>query len=178
MTEQQLQVADSARVETLLETMANEMAHTITANTVMIGILRRGAPLAQLLATRLKALGATVPAVGELKLKRYDDNLALLHERPKLDEDTLNVDVNDKDLILVDDVLFSGESMLQACCFLRGQGARSIRIAVLCQRGQPTMPLRVAHYGLRLDVGSEWIVDCNVPPYEKSLGIHLKRKPD
>ena len=180
MTNQQdqLQIADSARVESLLEAMANDMAHWINEDTVLIGILRRGAPLAKLLSTRLEAIGVTVPAVGELKLKRYDDDLTLLHEKPKLDEETLDVDVKNRELVLVDDVLFSGESMLQAMCFLRGQGARAMRIAVLCQRGHPTMPMRVEHYGLRLDVGRDWVVDCNVPPYEDSLGIHIKRRPE
>lgn len=171
-----LYLADAGRVEVLLEQLANELMFDISGDTVIIGILRRGAPLARHVATRLAALGVPEPVVGELRLKRYSDALELLHERPELDSGTLDVDVSNRQVILVDDVLFSGESLFRAACFLREKGACKIRTAVLCQRGQPLMPIRADHVGLRLDVGDNWIIDCHVPPYEDSLGIEIRQR--
>lgn len=172
-----LPLADKARVEDLLERLANELTLEISGDTVLVGILRRGAPLAALLATRLAALGVPEFPVGELKLKRYSDDLELLHDRPELDSGTLDVEVAGKQVVLVDDVLYSGESLFRAACFLREQGARVIRTVVLCQRGRPTMPVHADHVGLRLDVGENWILECQVPPYEAELGIEIKQRP-
>lgn len=178
MNETKLQIAGAERVEELLDRLASEIAPRVTENTALIGILRRGAPLARMLAERLASMGVEIPAIGELKLKRYDDDLELVHEKPDLDEGPLDVDVENRDLVLVDDVLFTGESMLQACCFLRERGARSMTIAVLCQRGAPRLPVQAAHCGIQLEVGPEFIVDCDVPPYEPSLAITIHKKPD
>ena len=174
---QALQLADTARVESLLERLANELTLELSGNTVIVGILRRGAPLAGLLRTRLAALGVPDLPVGELKLKRYSDDLEILHDRPALDSGSLDVDVAGKQVVLVDDVLYSGESLFRAACFLREQGAGVIRTAVLCQRGRPTMPVIADHTGLRLDVGEHWVVECRVPPYETELGIVIKQRP-
>lgn len=173
-----LHLADSARIDALLDELADDLVREMSADSVLVGVLRRGVPLAHLLATRmatrLSRTDIPEPPVGELKLKRYSDNLELLHERPELDGGTLNVPVAGKSVILVDDVLYSGESLFRAACFLREQGARTIRTVVLCQRGRSMMPIRADHVGLHLDVGEGWIVDCHVPPYEDSLGIEIK----
>lgn len=172
-----LRLADAEVVEAILDDMAAVMARHVTERTALVGILRRGAPLALALQERLERLTGLVIAVGELSLKRYSDELELLHQRPELDPATLDLDVADRHLILVDDVIFSGESLFRAACHLRAAGASRIQTAVLCARGQPTMPIRADFVGRRLDVGSGWIIDCHVPPYEETLGISINEQP-
>ncbi len=169
-----LHLADSAAVEALLDDLAAAIRPHLQATTALVGILRRGAPLAHLLAQRLEVAGRRPPEVGELALKRYSDDLTVLHDRPRLDEDSLDIAVRDRHLVLVDDVLFTGESMFRAACHLRAAGATRMQTAVLCTRGRPTMPVRADFAGKRLDVGPGWIVDCAVPPYEAALGITIR----
>lgn len=173
-----LQLADAARVGQVLDRLAAQIIPALGAETALLGILRRGAPLARALAERVERSGHSRPEVGELKLKRYADDLTLLHEQPELDESTLDIEVEGRHLILVDDVIYSGESMFRACCFLRSQGAKRMQLAALCERGLADMPLRADFIGLQLDVGPDWIIDCAVPPYEDELGIQINLRTD
>lgn len=163
------------RVEALLDRLAEQIRPDMGERTALVGILRRGAPLAHRLAERLTRSTGFQVQVGELGLKRYSDDLELLHDRPQLDERTLDLDVEGRHLVLVDDVLYTGESLFRAACHLRAAGARRLQTAVLCARGRPTMPIRRDFVGLQLDVGPDSIIKCHVPPYEDDLGIFLAR---
>lgn len=169
-----LHLADADAVDALLDELASAIGPHLHPTSALVGILRRGAPLAHLLAQRLEAAGHRPPEVGELALKRYSDDLTVLHERPHLDEDSLDIAVRGRHLVLVDDVLFTGESMFRAACHLRAAGATRLQTAVLCTRGRPTMPVRADFAGKHLDVGPGWVVDCAVPPYEGALGITIR----
>ncbi|MDX1626527.1 MAG: phosphoribosyltransferase family protein [Wenzhouxiangellaceae bacterium] len=173
-----LQIADSEDVETLLDEMADAIAPHLSESTALVGILRRGAPLAEALADRLEDRTGRRPEVGKLKLKRYSDELELLHDRPELDEDTLDIDIEDRHLVLVDDVLFTGESMLRAAGWLRAAGATKLQTAFLCVRAGRTMPVHADFVGATLEVRPDWVIHCAVPPYEEALGISVARTDD
>jgi pyrimidine operon attenuation protein/uracil phosphoribosyltransferase len=171
--EREMRIADAGDVETLLDELAEALAGRVTEQTVLIGILRRGKPLADALAARIADRGGPTLEVGQLKLKRYSDQLDLLHDRPHIDPDTLDVDVEDRHLILVDDVLYTGESMFRAACRMRAAGATFIQTAFLCARTGRKMPLHADFVGCRLDIRPDWVIHCEVPPYEDELGIVL-----
>lgn len=176
MTSVDVRLTDTEHAERLLDALARTIAADLSPDSALVGIVRRGVPLAQRLAGRLRRQGHPVE-VGELTLKLYDDTLERLYERPHLDASTLDLDVKGRHLILVDDVLYTGESLLRAVCHLHAAGARRLQIAVLCSRGRPLMPMHADFVGLRLEVDEGWIVECHVPPYEEDLGIHLVRRP-
>ncbi len=162
-------IAEPADVERLYNEMAVELTPKIGDDTILIGLLRRGVPIAQALADRLEPR----PECGQLSLKRYGEDLSLLHDVPHLDEDSLDVDVRDRNIVVVDDVLYTGESLLRAVCFLRAAGATRIQVAVLCERAGRTMPMRADVVGTRLEVMPDWVIHCLVPPYEDALGIEV-----
>ena len=168
-----MRIADAGEVETLIEQMAASIAPQIGENTALLGILRRGAPLAERLADRLEAINHRRPPVGRLKLKRYSDDLELLYERPKLDQETLDIDIAKRHLIVVDDVLYTGTSTLEAVCFLRHAGAARLQVAVLTARSGRMVPIHADFVGRRIDIGPDWVIDCDIPPYEDELGITL-----
>lgn len=171
--EREMKIADAGDVGTLLDELAEAVAGRVTEQTVLIGILRRGKPLADALAARVADRGGPALEVGQLKLKRYSDQLDLLHDRPRIDADTLDVEVEDRHLILVDDVLYTGESMFRAACRMRAAGATFIQTAFLCARTGRKMPLHADFVGCRLDIRPDWVIHCEVPPYEDELGIVL-----
>lgn len=171
--DKELCILDADAVEAVLDKLADAMGAHLGADTALVGILRRGKPLAEMLAERLSINGRKPPEVGELKLKRYSDSLELLHDRPHIDDDALDIEIEDRHLILVDDVLYTGETMFRAACNLRAGGATRIQTAFLCARPGLKMPLHADFVGARFDIRPDWVIHCAVPPYEDHLGVVL-----
>ncbi len=167
------EIIDAAGVEALLDDLAERMRPHIGESTALIGILRRGKPVARMLTERLARRYDLHVELGELELKRYSDSLELLHDRPRLDDETLDIEIEGRHLILVDDVLYTGETGFHAAAHLRANGASRIQTAFLCARPGRTMPLHADFIGARFDIRSDWVVHCAVPPYEDHLGIAL-----
>jgi len=174
----ELRVVDADGVETLLDQLTEKIHPHFGRESALIGILRRGKPLATMLAERLSTRVDFRVQVGELMLKRYSDNLALLHNRPQIDTDMLDIDVENRHLILVDDVLYTGETMFRAACRMRAAGATQIQTAFLCARPGLKMPLHADFVGARFDIRPTWVIHCEIPPYEPQLGITLSHQAD
>lgn len=168
-----MQIIDARGVEALLDDLAARIGPNVSPSTALVGILRRGKPLADMLAERLAKDHDRHLEVGALELKRYSDSLELLHDRPHIDHDALDIDIEDRHLILIDDVLYTGETMFRAACSLRAGGATYIQTAFLCARPGLKMPLHADFVGARFDIRPDWVIHCAIPPYEDHLGIVL-----
>lgn len=169
----ELQIIDAEGVEALLDRLADAIAPQLSPSTALVGILRRGKPLAEMLVERLQTSHGVRPALGALTLKRYNDSLELLHDRPYLDDDALDIDIQERHLILIDDVLYTGETMFRAACRLRAGGATHIQTAFLCARPGLKMPLHADFVGARFDIRPDWVIHCAIPPYDDHLGVVL-----
>ncbi|MEJ5212111.1 MAG: phosphoribosyltransferase family protein [Burkholderiales bacterium] len=171
---------DPAQLAAVLDGMAWQAAGLLTGrqDVIVVGILRRGAPLADLLLERLSR-DFRIPGLSRLDLaiKRYADDLTLLHPETRLMENPAHagLDLTGRSLIVVDDVMYKGYSMLRAVEYLAGKGAAEIRTAVLVDRGAAKLPVRTDIVGVTLDVAPTDIIECNVPPYETTLKIDLLR---
>ena len=153
--------------------------HSITRRPqriMLVGILRRGAPLAEMLHHRLSSQNslANLPLMN-LQIKRYSDDLTLLYPETKLTENPQHValDLSGITVVVVDDVMNRGHSMLRAVEYLASKNAEEIRTVVLVDRGVTKMPVRSDIAGVRLDVAPADIIECNVPPYETEFKIEL-----
>lgn len=174
----EFQLYDADGVARELDAMADRIAATCDPPLATLGILRRGGPIAGELNERLEErLGGSVPS-DELKLKRYDDDLTLLHEKPQLQEGDLEIDLEGRTTLLVDDVLYSGRTMFKAAAHVDGMGPASIEPVVLCSRGANEVPIHAHYTACQLDVGEGNIVEVHAPPYEDDWGIYLRRQPD
>lgn len=170
-------VADRERFGRLLDDMARRIVALGEDDLELLGVRRRGVPLAERLADRLgEEQGRDVP-VQEIVLKRYADDLTLLHDRPELEEEP-ELDVAGKSVLVVDDVLYTGRTLFRAAQIAVAAGADRVRAAVLCSRGTNDVPVTAVVTGLQLDVGESGVVEVHVPPYEEVPGIRLVRKPD
>lgn len=146
---------------------------------MIVGILRRGAPLAEMLHARLmKSFRLSNMGLMYLNIKRYADDLTLMHPETLLTEDpsAALVDLSGVTVVVVDDVMFHGHSMLRAVEYLAAKQASEIRTVVLVDRGVNKLPVRVDVSGVRLDVAPTDIIECNVPPYEKEFKIDLLKR--
>ena len=146
---------------------------------VVVGILRRGAPLADRLCAHLRELyGVAAIDRLDLDIKRYADDLTLLFPQTRLleTEQPGAPDVAGRTVLLVDDVLYEGHSMLKAVEWLARRGAAEIRTAMLVDRECAKLPVKADVVGLRLEVAPLQIVDAHVPPYEPTFELHVKRR--
>jgi len=168
----------TAQLDAVLDNMAWQAAGFLTTKThiLVVGILRRGAPLAEMLHKRLvNQFDLAGISLMNLQIKRYSDDLTLLHPETKLTENPKHVslDLADTTVLVVDDVMFRGHSMLRAVEYLARKRAAEIRTAVLVDRGANKLPVRIDIAGVRLDVAPPDIIKCNVPPYETEFKIDL-----
>ena len=176
MTRSRLYTA--TELEVLIDAMADQVASWCRPDRplVVIGILRRGAPLADRLTERLvERHGVVRPLRLDVRVKRYADDLTLLHPETRLDESPqlAAMDLADQRLLVVDDVLYSGHSMLKVVAHLAQKRPAEIRVATLVDRCVAHLPVHADVVGTRLQVAPGAIIECHVPPYEPEFDIEL-----
>lgn len=168
---------DEQQLAVVLDGMARRLAGRLSGDheTVMVGILRRGVPLASLLAERLCKLGVRPVQRLDLKVKRYADDLTLLYPETLLSESDFGagVDLSGRTVVVVDDVLYRGHSLLRVVQYLAQRGAAEIRSVVLVDRGVSQLPIHADVTGIRLDLAPGSIVEVHVPPYETDFCVEL-----
>jgi pyrimidine operon attenuation protein/uracil phosphoribosyltransferase len=170
----------TADLDAVLADMARQAAGLLTGRQqiAIVGLLRRGAPLAEMLRDRLaRDYGLSNLPLYKLHVKRYADDLTLLHPETELtvSAEQAALDLTNATVMVVDDVLYRGHSLLRAVEYLAGKNPAEIRTVVLVDRGVTRLPIRADITGMRLDVAPQDIIECNVPPYEAEFRIDLLR---
>ncbi len=144
------QLMDGETMQRTLTRMAHEMMERLMPleDVVLVGIRRRGVPLANRLSEIIeKSEGVKIP-VGELDITLYRDDLSKLYDQPKVNESYMPVDVTGKTVVLVDDVIYTGRTVRAAMEAVMDQGrAAKIRLAVLIDRGHRELPIRADFIG-------------------------------
>lgn len=169
---------DARELAAKLDDMARQTAGLLTArrDVTLVGIRRRGVPIAEMLRERLERdYGFARPPTLALQIKRYADDLTLIHPETQLIEDPAHatLDLRGKTVVVVDDVIYQGHSMLRAVDYLAQKRPAEIRTVVLVDRDVSRLPVRADIVGARLDVAPDDIIECNVPPFEAEFRIDL-----
>lgn len=169
---------DAAALEAVIDRMAQQAVGLLRrhAKVAVVGVLRRGGPLAHRLAQRMvERYGMAPPLRLDLAVKRYADDLTLLHPETQLTEDARHADLDlaGHALLVVDDVLYQGHSVLKVVEHLARRRPAVIRVAVLADRCVTTLPVKADVVGVRLEVAPHHIVECHVPPFETDFNIQL-----
>jgi pyrimidine operon attenuation protein / uracil phosphoribosyltransferase len=173
---------NSDELETIIRSMACATADLLrgTNKVAIVGIKRRGAPLADRLTEQLMTIyGGAPPVRLDLQVKRYADDLTLLYPDTQLTEQAQHatLDLASYTLVVVDDVLYTGHSLLTVVAYLSRKQPACIRVAVLVDRGVTRLPIRGDVVGVQLQISPADIIECHVPPYESDFKIELL-KPD
>ncbi len=123
---------------------------------VLVGIRTGGVHLAHRLAGKLKEIEGEVLPIGELDITLYRDDLSGKKEPPTVKKTEIPVDITDKKVILVDDVLFTGRTIRAAMDELIDFGRpKEIQLAVLIDRGHRELPIRANYIGKSLPTAWE-----------------------
>jgi pyrimidine operon attenuation protein/uracil phosphoribosyltransferase len=140
--------ADVARVVDRMAHQLIEKAGDGLPDLVLVGIPTRGAPLARRLAARIAAFSGVPVDVGTVDITLYRDDLRLRGVRALEPTVLPDAGIDDRLVVLVDDVLFSGRSVRAALDALRDLGRpRSVQLAVLVDRGHRELPIRADFVG-------------------------------
>ena len=167
-------------MQPVIDAMARQAAPLLAGHEkiAVIGILRRGAPLAdRVVASLRKQFNLPQPLRLDLKVKRYADDLTLLHPQTQLTEQPgqASLDLKDHALLVVDDVLYTGNSLLRVIEWLNAKSPSAIYTAVLADRHVSQLPVRADVVGVHLQVAPPDVVECHVPPYEPLFQIEILR---
>lgn len=170
---------DETALEPVLARMADQAAALLRGaeDPLLLGILRRGAPLAAMLESGLRQRHGLSAARYDLRLRRYGDDLTLLHPATELIENAEFAarDLSRATVLVVDDVLYQGHSLARVLSYLSQRGAPVIRAAVLADRCATQLPVHADIVGISLQVAAGDVVECHVPPYEPEFRIELLR---
>ena len=142
-------VMDAEAISRAITRIAHEIleANKGAGNLALVGIVTRGAVLAEVRAAKIREIEGAEVAVGTLDISFYRDDLAL-RLSPEVHRTDIPFDVEGKDLILVDDVLFTGRTIRSAMDAIMDYGRPcSVQLAVLVDRGHRELPIRADFVG-------------------------------
>jgi pyrimidine operon attenuation protein / uracil phosphoribosyltransferase len=129
----------------------------------LIGIRNRGAHLAKRLAECVKQIEGALPLVGILDITLYRDDLTLISTQPVVHKTEIDFDLDDKNVVLVDDVLYSGRTIRAALDALIDLGRpKTIQLAVLVDRGHRELPIRADFVGKNIPTAKNETVEVRL----------------
>jgi len=148
MTGRQIMTADEIRRAVIRISHEIVEKQAGTAGLALVGIQRRGVPLARRFAVAIEEHEGVRLEVGALDITFYRDDLSLIAQAPIVKGTDLPFDLNDSTVVLVDDVLYTGRTIRAAMDALVDFGRpRAIRLAVLVDRGHRELPIRADFVG-------------------------------
>ena len=143
-------------------------------NLLLVGVKRRGIPIAHRLAENIRSIdGADVP-VGEADITFYRDDLTSKSDLPVTGGITLPAPVEGKSVIIVDDVIYTGRTARAAIEAIFAHGRpRSIRLAILVDRGHRELPIRPDFVGKNVPTSREEKISVMVDEIDGETGVYL-----
>lgn len=129
----------------------------------LLGIKRRGLPLAERLAANIKKFEGAVVPVGNIDITLYRDDLTELCELPATHNSFIPADIRTKHVIVVDDVLFTGRTARAAIEAVFAVGRpKTLQLAVLIDRGHRELPIRADYVGKNIPTSRQEMVSVQV----------------
>lgn len=158
MFKEKAQILDKEGIRRSLTRIAHEIIERNKGieNLVLIGIRRRGAPLAERLAELIKEIEGCKTPVGILDITLYRDDLTILDHQPLVRSTEIPFPVSGKKVVLVDDVIFTGRTIRAALDAVIDLGRPEvIQLAVLADRGHRELPIRADYVGKNVPTSSK-----------------------
>lgn len=141
---------------------------------VLIGIRRRGVPISERIRDNIKKIENAELPCGSVDIRFYRDDLTHESEQPVITKADIGADVNDKNVVLVDDVLYTGRTARAAieAVFTAGR-PRSIQFAVLADRGHRELPIRADYVGKNVPTSRAELIEVRLPEFDGETGVYL-----
>ena len=145
-----------------------------TEDIVIIGIQRRGVPLANMIAEKIEQVENVKLPIGILDITLYRDDLSMLFEHPAVNGTDIPFSIDKKKIILVDDVLYTGRTVRAAIdCIMDCGRPQCIQLAVLIDRGHRELPIRADYVGKNVPTSKNELIHVQVPEFDNELNVLL-----
>ncbi|MEN6601082.1 MAG: bifunctional pyr operon transcriptional regulator/uracil phosphoribosyltransferase PyrR [Bryobacteraceae bacterium] len=142
-----------------------------------VGIRRRGVPLAERLARKIESLENRKIPVGTLDIKLYRDDLSTVGPAPVVNEATIGFPITGKDIVLTDDVLYTGRTVRAALDALFDQGRPSrVQLLALIDRGHRELPIEARYVGRMVQTTSNEIIEVKFQEIDQTEKVLLVEK--
>jgi pyrimidine operon attenuation protein/uracil phosphoribosyltransferase len=147
----------------------------------LIGVRRRGVPLAERLSRTIGHIGGQmedIPVpVGTLDITFYRDDLSTVGPKPVVNESEIGFSIQDKNIVLVDDVLFTGRTIRAALDALFSQGRpRRVQLCVLIDRGHRELPIEAAFVGRTVQTTMNEVIEVKLKEIDGTEKVLLMEK--
>jgi pyrimidine operon attenuation protein / uracil phosphoribosyltransferase len=165
MLKEKAEIVDADGLRRIVTRIAHEIVERNKGvdDLVLVGIKRRGVPLAERLAARIAEFEGKPPSKGSLDITLYRDDLSTVSHQPVVGSSDIPVDIRGKVVVLVDDVLYTGRTVRAAMDALVEHGRpRAIQLAVLIDRGHRELPIRPDFVGRNIPTQRSEIICVEV----------------
>jgi len=178
MTGRQIMTADDLRRAVVRISHEIVEKHGGTERLALVGVQRRGVPLARRIADAIDRHEGARPPVGALDITFYRDDLSMVAHQPIVKGTDLPFDVNRLTIVIVDDVLFTGRTVRAAMDALMDFGRpTAIRLAVLVDRGHRELPIRADHVGKNVPTSRDEVIKVHVEEIDGTDEVVIDRLP-
>ena len=168
MTEREMDVALSKLATEILQ------HHPQLEDTLIVGIRRRGVPLAELLQEKIAAqIGKRIDC-GSLDITFYRDDFSLVATQPVVHGSELPFPIDRKKILLVDDVLYTGRTIRAALESILDYGRPDkVELVVLVDRGHRELPIQADYVGAFIETVENEMVEVRLPPVDNEQAVYL-----
>jgi len=169
----------ASEIERTMVRLAHEVVEKNNGaeNLGLVGIMRRGVPLAQRLAKILNRIEKTEVPVGTLDITLYRDDLTTVGHRPEVRAGKMEFNIQDKNIILVDDVLYTGRTTRAALDALFDHGRpRRIQLLVLIDRGYRELPIEAQFVGRKIETAANELVEVRLKETDSAEKVLLAER--
>lgn len=171
----------ASEIERTLVRLAHEIVEKSNGSEgmVLVGIKRRGVPLAERLGKLISTIEKSPVATGVLDIQFYRDDLSTAGPRPIVNEGSLGCDIVGKDVVLCDDVLYTGRTIRAALDALFDHGRpRKVQLAVLIDRGHRELPIEATYVGKHVPTSSREIIEVKFQEVDQDEQVLLVERVD
>lgn len=167
--------------QTMLRALARLSHEIIEQNTqvdtvYLVGIKRRGVPLAKMIKANIEKFSDLKVELGELDITLYRDDLTQEYQSPQLNSSVINFDVNNKSIVLVDDVLYTGRTARAAMEAIIGLGRPAvIQLAVMVDRGHRELPICANYVGKNIPTSKDEFINVRVDEIDGITEVVLSK---
>lgn len=175
-------IMDSSRMKRALSRLASEIVEENhgAKDLYLVGIRRRGVPLAERLTDKIEALEGTRPLYGILDITLYRDDLSTVGANPIVNRTELDTDIEGKTIVLVDDVLYTGRTIRAALDQLMDFGRpKKVQLAVLIDRGREhrELPIQADFIGKVVPTKQTEIIKVMLKEFDDVEAVGIFERP-
>jgi pyrimidine operon attenuation protein/uracil phosphoribosyltransferase len=178
---EKLRLMSASEIERTLVRLAHEIIekNNGSENLGLVGIKRRGVPLAQRLAKIISSIEKSPAQSGMLDISFYRDDLSTHDVRPVVSPGAIGFDVNGRDIVLIDDVLYTGRTVRAALDALFDHGRpRRVQLLVLVDRGHRELPIEATFVGRTVPTTQREIVEVKLKEIDHDEQVLLVERTD